>query len=379
MKNNFLLVCLFFLVGCKTNTLITTNSNKRLHDKIQRLIQENDLPGLNFSVIYEKGQIENYTAGFSDIEQQVSLSTNHVFFSGSIGKTYAAALLMQLVDEGKIDLNAKLKSYFPKITWLSKIPNIEEITIAMLLQHTSGLPRWVLQIEVWETLHADPDKVWSYEDRLSYIFDQEPVHAAGKGWAYSDTNYILIGMLIEKITGQYYYDLVRTKILQPFQLNHTFPSEGRTIPNLSMAYSRLPEAFKIPNKVVVDGKYILNPQVEWTGGGMASTTTDLAKWAKLYYEAALFSKTLLTKMTTINPKGQKVDGGHAYGMGSFIYHTNNGDVFGHSGFMPGYNSIFAYYPKEKIAVALQINCDYAGTKLPLTDYLDVLMPIVGNF
>ena len=66
-------------------------------------------------------------------------------------------------------------------------------------------------------------------------------------------------------------------------------------------------------------------------------------------------------------------------MGSFIYHTKQGNAFGHSGFMPGYNSIFAYYPKEKIAIALQTNCDYAGTKIQLTEYLEKLMPIVlGN-
>ena len=370
---------LSLIVGCKTNALVNSTKDKAITGKIQTFINENDLPGLNFSIINKNGKTANYSQGFEDVENRTSLTTNQVFFSGSIGKTYAAALLMQLVDEGKVDLNSKLKTYFPEVGWLSKVPNIEEITIEMLLQHTSGLPRWVMQLEVWEVLHTNPDKIWSYEDRLAYVFNQAPVHEAGKGWAYSDTNYILIGILIEKMSGEYYYDLVRTKILKPFKLKHTYPSEGRTIPNLSMAYSRLPEAFKIPNKVIKDGQYVFNPQIEWTGGSMASTTTDLAKWAKIYFEGELFSKELLTKITTINPNGDKVDAGHSYGMGSFIYHTNQGDVFGHSGFMPGYNSIFAYYPNQKIAVAIQINCDYAGTKMQLTDYLEVLMPIVvGN-
>ena len=170
--------------------------------------------------------------------------------------------------------------------------------------------------------------------------------------------------------------MVNKKILTPFQLKQTFPSESRSIPNLSMAYSKLPDDFKIPNKVISNDQYVFNPQVEWTGGGMASTTSDLAKWAKIYFEGQLFSKNLLTKITTINRNGTKVDAGHSYGMGSFIYHTNKGDIYGHSGFMPGYNSIFAYYPKEKIAVALQINCDYAGSKMPLTGYIDALTQII---
>jgi D-alanyl-D-alanine carboxypeptidase len=116
--------------------------------------------------------------------------------------------------------------------------------------------------------------------------------------------------------------------------------------------------------------------MEWTGGGMASTTSDLARWAKYYYEGDLFSKKMLAQVTSINSNGNKVMGNNSYGMGSFIYHLKQGDAYGHSGFMPGYNSIFAYFPKEKIAVALQSNCDYAGNNMPLEKYVEELMSLV---
>ena len=377
MKNLIFLILFTFLVGCKTSSpTISKNINPAVQTKLEQLVQSNNLTGLSFSIIYPNQKQENYVSGFSNVEEKIPLNTNHVFFSGSIGKTYAAALLFQLIDDKKVDLSQKYKTYFPNLEWLSKVPNINDFTVGMLLEHTSGLPRYVLGNEIWEALHNDPDKVWTYKERMSYIFEKAPVHEAGKGWAYSDTNYILIGMLVEKILEAYYYDIVKSKILKPKKLKNTHPLDKRTIPNLAIGYSQLPASFQIPNKTVTNGKYVFNPQLEWTGGGMSSTAGDLAHWAKIYFEGELFSKALLEKMTTINPNGNKVMGENSYGMGSFIYSLKSGKAYGHTGFMPGYNSIFAYLPEKKIAIALQSNCDYAGQKMKLTGYLEELIPLV---
>lgn len=380
MKNHSLIssILIFLLVSCNsTKSVIKNPLNKTVQAKIEQLVQEYELPGLNFSIIYANGQQENYSSGFSDVEKKIPLTTDHLFFSGSIGKTYAVALLMQLVDSGQVDLNKKLKSYFPDVDWLSQLPNIEDITVKMLLEHRSGLPRWIMKKETWDLLHDQPDKVWSYKDRLSYVFNEAPAHDAGDSWAYSDTNYLLIGMLIEKVAGEPYYDLVQTNIIQAKKLINTFPSLTRTIPRLAIGYSKLPEMFSIPNKVVNDGKYVFNPQVEWTGGGIYSSTADLAKWAKVYYEGQLFTKDRLASITTINPNGNKVTGKNSYGMGSFIYHTKYGDAFGHSGFMPGFNSLFIYFPKEKIAIAIQSNADYADQEMGLEMALEAIYPLLS--
>jgi len=160
MKNHITIfsIFVFLLIGCNTTKPVVKNTlNEAVQNKIEQL--------LNFSVIYANGQQENYSSGFSDVEKQIPLTTDHLFFSGSIGKTYAVALLMQLVDEGKVDLKKTLKSYFPEVDWLAQLPNIDEITIEMLLQHRSGLPRWIMKKETWDILHNQPDKVWSYKDR----------------------------------------------------------------------------------------------------------------------------------------------------------------------------------------------------------------------
>ena len=208
---------------------------------------------------------------------------------------------------------------------------------------------------------------------MSYIFNDEPVHEAGKGWGYSDTGYILLGMLIEKITGKHYYDVVSDRILIRLNLKDTYPSLQRNMYNLPQGYSRLPAFFQIPEKVVTDGQYCFNPQLEWTGGGFASTTPDLARWADAYYNSKLFSDSLFHKIITPSEHGYMIQPGLSYGMGSFIFDTGHGKAFAHSGFVPGFLSIFAHYPDPGISVALQMNCDYATQSLSLIEILNLIL------
>ena len=360
---------IMLLIGCTLNINTYATNNSINQNVLDELVKMNNIPGLNFSIINKNGQQFNYSSGFADTTNMVKLNENHVLFSGSVGKTYAVAVLMQLVDEGKVELGKPFMSYFPNHEWLFNIPNIEDITVEMLLNHTSGLPRYINDEEVWKTLKANPDKVWTYKDRLSYTFNMEPVHEPGKSWSYSDTNYLLIGMLIEKITGSDYYDEVTKRILKPGMLNNTYPSLKRDIPNLAVGYSALGEPFNMSGAMVKDGIYAFNPQMEWTGGGFSSTTPDLARWAKMYFEGKFFSEKMLQKITTPSEQGTEIAEGFSCGMGCFIYNTENGIAYGHTGLFPGYNTIFAYFPEQKIAIALQVNCDYARKDMDLIEYV----------
>lgn len=372
------LLLLTFLVlhvvsGCYRPDKSTENEAHRVQTVLDSLVQVNQVPGVNYAIVFEDQTIKSYSSGYADVHQRTLMTPDHVMFSGSVGKTYAVAMLMQLLDEGLFALEDRIIDYFPDLEWMKRLPNIQEITIEMLLQHTSGLPRYVMKPEIWNTLHKNPDKEWSYLDRLEVIFNDDPLHEAGKGWDYSDTNYILVGMLIEKLSQQHYYDLVSSRIVIPEELTGTFASIRRDLPGLPIGYSDLPESFRMPQEVVVDGIYAFNPQVEWTGGGMASTTSDLARWARIYYTGKLFSDNLLQKIITPNSRAKNLDPIMSYGMGSFIYKTNHGLAYAHTGFVPGFNSIFAHYPDIQVSVALQVNCDYASQKIPLIDYLNALL------
>lgn len=350
------------------------NNNDQIQATIDTLVMENNIPGLNFSVICENGEQFNYSSGYADTLNKIEMNENHVLFSGSVGKTYAVAVLMQLVDEGKINFEDLFLSYFPENDWLKNLPNIEKITIDMLITHTSGLPRYIEDPKVWLTLLDNPDKVWTYEERFSYAYNMQPAHEPGKGWAYSDTNYLLLGMLIEKMSGSNFYELVAEKLLTPGDLKNTHPSLKRDIPNLPLAYSHLnDDLFNMPGIVVSNGKYVFNPQFEWTGGGFASTTSDLAMWAKFYFEGKFFSDEMLDKIITPTKFGSDIGGEDKCGAGSFIYETKYGKAYGHTGFVPGFNTIFAYFPKHRLAMALQSNCDYAKKHKSFMSYLIDIM------
>ncbi len=208
LQTIILTIIVFTSSFCGSIPRADMGSRASIQEAIDSLVAKNDLPGLNLSIITNNGVQEDYSSGYADVESQTDLNDDHVLFSGSIGKTYAVAVLMQLVDEGIIKLEDMFIDHFQDTAWLQNLPNINSISIKMLLQHTSGLPRYVMKPEIWSTLKEDPDKVWTYKERMSYIFNDEPVHEAGKGWGYSDTGYILLGMLIERITGKNYYDVV---------------------------------------------------------------------------------------------------------------------------------------------------------------------------
>lgn len=352
-------------------------SNIKIQNTLDKLVETNEIIGLNLSLIDGEDKLHNFSSGHENTRLGNKMSSSHTMLSGSIGKTYVASVVLQLVDEEKIQLDGKVDTYLPNEPWLDSIPGYRDLTIQMLLEHTSGLPRWVTKPGVWESLAQDPDKVLSYRDRLEWIFMDPSVHQPGLGWSYSDTNYILLGYLIEMLEGKAFYEVLQSRILGPQNLKNTLPSDHRKIKDMAMGYSRLPSTFKIPHEVILpNGEYVFNPQMEWTGGGLASTTPDLAKWCKIYYTGTVFSEGLRQKTIQINPHGKQVyQDKHSYGMGSFVYQTRHGVAYGHSGFMPGYNSIMLFFPAQKLTLALQANCDYASAKMSLIEYAEEVLDV----
>lgn len=341
-------------------------------NKMNELLEASKAPGCNFSIIYEDGTQENYSAGYADVDEKIAMTPEHSIFSGSIGKTYAIAALMQLVDEGKVDLNKKWKEYFPDVEWIRNLPNVNDFTVLHLMQHRSGLPRYAFKEKIWELILADRDKVWSYKERLEYVFGDEPVHPAGEGFAYSDTGYLLIGMLIEKITGQYLYDAIQQRVLYPLGLKYTYPADRRTLPNHANTYSKDP-VFHMPGAVFTKGVCNYNPQFENTGGGFTSRTSDLVKWVKMYYDGKPFSEESKKVVQTISEHGKDVYEGWSCAAGMFILDSKYGKAYGHTGLMTGARSIMMYFPDIKIAAAFQMNSDKDEGGLGLLGHLEVLV------
>lgn len=346
-----------------------------LQSRLETLHAESGAPGVNAGIVLADGTAFGLAAGLADTVLGLPMEPTSRLMQGSVGKTYVAAVAMQLMHEGVLDLEARLSTYIGNEPWYTRIPNHETVTVRQLLTHTSGIVRYEFDPRFISDLVAAPEKVWQPEDRLAYLFDSEAPFAPGEGWEYSDTDYILIGMIIEALTGNTYYDELRRRILGPLQLVHTVPSDTRRVPGLVQGYAGVDNLFRVPDEVIVDGEFVINPQFEWTGGGLASTASDLAMWAKALYEGKAFDEAMLPIMLDAVPA--RLGPNTQYGLGVIIRPTPLGPSWGHSGFFPGYLSEMAYLPDHEIALAVQVNSsDFQNMKVPVGRMLMELATVV---
>jgi len=310
--------------------------------------------GATLGVCQADGNCFALATGFSNLETKTPMKPNNLMLAGSVGKTFALATALQLVKEGKINLDERVEKYLGAEKWFARLPNAKGITVRQLMNHTSGLIRYEFKDQFTKDLTTNPDKVWKPEELLSYLFDEKAPFEAGKGWDYSDTNYIVLGMIIEKVTGQKYYAEATRRILKPLKLERTFPQNKRELKGLIQGYAGANNPFGGKDLVLENGKFIINPQFEWTGGGMVSNAEDLARWAKMMYEGKAFNASLLPEMLA-GVSAPMLGKETKYGLGVIIRPTRAGLTYGHSGFFPGYMTDMMYFPEYKIAVAVQVN------------------------
>ncbi|HKX84869.1 MAG TPA: serine hydrolase domain-containing protein [Pyrinomonadaceae bacterium] len=327
---------------------------KELQQKLDEWHKAGKFPGATLGVALPSGESFGLAVGYSDRDAKILMRPNDRMLAGSVGKTFAAATALQLVKEGKIGLDDKIEKYLGTEPWFTRLPNARDITVRQLMNHTSGLVRYEFKETFTKDLTANPMKVWTPKERLAYLFDEKPAFDAGKGWDYSDTNYIVLGMIIEKVTGRRFFDEANKRFIKKLKLTDTIPQDGPLMKGVVQGYAGANNPFGGKDAMIEKGKFVVNPQLEWTGGGYASTSADLARWAKLMYEGRAFDPSLLP---------QVLDGVAApmlgretkYGLGVIIRQTQAGTSYGHSGFFPGYLTDMMYFPDRKLAVAIQVN------------------------
>ncbi len=275
---------------------------------------------------------------------------------GSTGKTYVAALVHQFVEEGRLGYDDLVSRWFADAEWYEQIPNHSTLTVRNLLRHQSGLERYEFKPAFWEAVVADPDRHWQPSELLAYVLGDEPMFPAGEGWAYADTNYIFLGMILESIAERPFYELVEERLLGPLQLRDTLPSNRRRLPGVVQGEVRMGQQLGVPPQTLDGGAFTYNVQFEWCGGGFISTSTDLARWAKVLLQGQLFSAATLAAVLDAVP-ARELGPGRGYGLGVIITDTELGPLQGHDGFMPGYLTCMGYFPELGVSAAIQVNTD----------------------
>lgn len=317
------------------------------------------LPGATLAAVLPDGRLISLASGWEDVELQKPMPVGGQMFTGSTGKTFVSAVLLQLVAEGKLSLDDKVSSFFQGTAdaWFHRLPNAAELTVRSLLNHTSGLPRYIFQEAFLNAVKADPLRNWAPQECLAVLLDLPPAHPVGKGWGYSDTNYLLLGLIIEKLTGDSFYNQAQTRLLSPFNLRHTYPSTQRALPGLVQAYIGEDNFFGLPKKTVDNGLYAMNPQFEWCGGGFVTNVEDMAYWMKWLHSGKVLSPEMHAQLAAAVDfrAGQPAPAG--YGLGAFVWQSELGKFLGHAGLMPGYLTQVEYSENYGFAIAMQTNTD----------------------
>ncbi len=343
----------------------------RFQKEWNRLQESAGFPGGTAAFVLPEGQNAAVATGFADVEEKTPMTPHSRLPSGSIGKTFVAAVALSLVQEGALALDRKISVWLEHKPWFTRLPNAEEIALRHLLTHSSGIgdhvydPKFLADLK--EFMKDDPDGNFPPEQCIQYILDQKPLFAPGQGWAYTDTGYLLVGLIIEQVTNSSYYEELQTRFLEPLELMLTGPSDRREIPGLASGYAAEENLAQVPilresgetgpKKMVMDGAMIINPAFEWTGGGLVTNALDLAKWAKLLYEGDAIEGEYLEMLLNGVPRDLDNANEGRYGLGVFINDTPFGTMYGHGGFFPGYLSKMQYFPEHRISIALQINTD----------------------
>jgi D-alanyl-D-alanine carboxypeptidase len=337
-----------------------TSLNGQFQARLDALRAEFKFPGATAAYVLRDGEVGVVATGLADIELAAPMTVRSRMLPASIGKSFVAATALSLAQNGALRLDDPIAKWLGDRPWFSRLANGSTITLRQLLTHSSGLPDHVDNISFARDVAvrwSEPGNPFPPESLVAYILDERARFPPGAGYAYTDTGYILIGLIIEKATGRTYYDELTRRFLEPLRLRLTSPAASRNLPGLASGYMSGHNPLGLPPKTTVaPGVMTYNPVEEWTGGGLASNSRDLAVWAKALYEGRAMRGPYLDELLRSVPRSK--DPKHRYGAGVFIDEgTPLGETYGHGGWIPGYCSDMRYYRDYRVAVAVQINTD----------------------
>ena len=323
----------------------------RIQAKLDSALKAAKIPGATLGIAFADGKTLAIAVGLADSAKGEAMTPTSLMPQGSVGKTYVAAVALQLVAEGRLFLDDPVSRYLGKKPWFRRLPNAEAMTVRQIMNHTSGLVRYEFDERFLADLLKDPYKTWKVEEQLAYLFDQDAPFPAGEGWDYSDTNYLVLGLIIEQLTGKKLNDEIQRRVIKPAGLRETIPNDKPDLP-IVQGYAGDENPFG-GNVMMVNGRMTMDPAFEGAGGGWSSTAVDLARWAKKLYEGSIVPGARIAEAVKGVPS--ELGSGVRYGLGVIIWPSPKGPVWGHSGYFPGYITEMRYYPDAKIAIALQVN------------------------
>ncbi|WP_178986541.1 serine hydrolase domain-containing protein [Winogradskyella helgolandensis] len=352
LRNACLLIGVFVFLSSKAQT----NANQKI-DELLATYVSNDAPGLSVKVINQGQSIYSKGFGLSSLDYNIKNSDSTVFSLASIAKQFTTSAIWALANDGKISLDDDIRIYLPEF------PKYEEtIRIKHLLNHTSGIRNYHTLMYLagfdYDTQYYDNNTV------LDLAIKQKNLnHLVGEKVSYSNTNYNLLAIIIERISGQNLNEYLKLKILNPLKLNSTFVrvEHGKPIQNKAVGYQKHKDGFR----------FSISNQLSYGAGSMGSSVNDMAVWMQMLNEQILefksLSEFLKTTETLISGKNAK------YARGLMLDNYKGYETINHSGYGFGGRSQLITVPEKQIGIIVLTNSQ--GIDAPRIAYqiLDILL------
>jgi D-alanyl-D-alanine carboxypeptidase len=308
-----------------------------LEATIAESIQAASIPGAN--VLVERPGSAPWIAslGVADIDGGTPMSPDMHMRLGSITKTMTATLVLQLVDEGTISLDDTLADVMPDI---SAFPDAREIPIRHLLNMRSGAFNYTEDQSIFRQMASEPTREWTPDELIDTTLAHDPYFEPGEGFHYSNTNYILLGMIVEQLTNRSLQESLDERLFAPIGMAHTSLPDTAELPSpfargYGMDITSPAGATPAPGNLNALRDWTeLNPTIAWAAGGVVSTLGDLQIWMRELTEGTLISESMQRERLSFTLVEQGADVGYGLGIGSYYGMVgHDGSIFGYEGFM----------------------------------------------
>ena len=334
--------------GQPRNPAVDSLLAQELQLALDRARRAGQVPGLTLAVRLPDGKT---WSGASDLRTAEPATPHTLFTLASVSKPFIAALTLRLAEDGVLNLDDPLSR------WVDGVTNGDRITIRHLLGHTSGVrDLFGEDRSLIAALMSDPERRWRPQEVLAYV--GAPYWEPGTGWAYSNSNYLLLGMVIERATGGTVGEALRELVLDPLALEDTFlqPDE---VPRGALA-----NGHSHPADTLYGRAFVTTDQSEyrpdaawasslWTAGGMVSSADDLVRWTDALFGGRVLEDGSLDVMLRVNPHGD-------YGLGVARKELGGRTAWGHSGMLRGFTTLMLHFPREDISLVVLANQDRAN-------------------
>ncbi len=336
MKSIYLLIISVFAI--QTSFGQSWQDTLNLIDKSFSQYQAN-LPGIQLSISRNGNTILSKAWGMADMERKVPLSTISILESGSVAKQFVAASILLLEQQGKLSIDDDVRKYIPELPVYA-----HTITLRQMMHHTSGLRDWgsIAELTGWPR----GKKFYSNEDVLDIIIHQKHLNnIPGDEYIYSNSNYNLMGIIVQRLSGLTLAAFTRQFIFEPAGMNHSEWREdpNKIVPNRAIAYSKTANGFEtnMPNEYV------------YGQGGMLTTTEDLLKWNEFYQQGKFGNPSLLSKQIQLDSFNNGVPNNYAAGL--IIGNANGWKNISHSGSTASYRSYLESFSDMHLSIAILSN------------------------